>query len=173
MEFKIYYSSAFIMDMFLMISAILLACLNFFSPVFKSGYLHYNYIPWLLIAIVKLFQYKKYIPFIFTESPIFTFNENYIHDKPNNIRYYWADVKAITKGYYLLNIWVYQPENYLSGFHNTIKRWRAKRMIKKGKSPYFINIDIIDANDNDLLAVLNEYRLASQNQTDNTTGEVG
>lgn len=162
-----YYSSTLVMNLLTMIFAIIAACLGLFSPVFKSGFLHYNFILWFLVALIKFFQCKKYIPYALSDKPVFALNESYIYDIPNKRKYYLKDIKDITKKYYI-TIWLNDPSSYLPVFHTGIERWWANRRINNGKSPYLINIDVIDANDDDLFAVLNEYKIAAQNQEPDT-----
>jgi len=139
MEFKIRYSNTFVMNIILMILAVFMAGLDFFFPVFKDGRLHYQYVAWLLLFLIRFIQYRKYLFIGFTNKPVLIINEIHINDLARNTKYYWCDVREVYEKNRCLRIILYNPADYLSSFHNPIKRFSAKRLVNsKKRTPYSI-----------------------------------
>jgi len=160
MEFKIRYSNTFVMNIILMILALFMTGLDFFFPVFKEGFLHYQYGAWLLLFLTSFIQYRKYLFIGLTDKPVLIINEVYINDLARNTKYYWCDIREVYEKNGYLRIILYNPTNYLSSFHNAIKRFWAKHLVNsKKRTPYIINIDVVDVNPNVLLELLDDYSI--------------
>ncbi|MDB4923838.1 STM3941 family protein [Mucilaginibacter sp.] len=160
MEFKIRYSNTFVMNMSLIIIALLMASWDFISPTFQHGFLHYKYILWLVLALVRFLHYRKYIYLGLANKPVLIVNETYIYDLTKNIKYYWEDIKEVYERNAYLYINLYKPDDYLDNFHNPIKKLIAKNIIAaKDRTPYNINIDLINVNPNVFLEILDDYSI--------------
>ncbi|WP_295798871.1 STM3941 family protein [Mucilaginibacter sp.] len=148
------------MNIFAIIVAIFFAIMNFISPIAKHGLSHYLYIGWLLIAIARFLIYRKYIYFGVKNKAVLTVDEICIYDMIKNTKYYWSDIKEVYEKNAYLYITLYNPVEYLNNFHSPIKKYFAKRRINsKKRTPYYINIDVVNVNPNVLLELLDDYSI--------------
>jgi len=157
MEFKIRYSNTFVMNIFAIVVASLFAIMNFISPIAKTGVSHYLYIGWLLIAIFRFLIYRKYIYFGVKNKTVLIVDETCIYDLIKNAKYYWRDIKEVYEKNAYLYIVLYDPADYLNNIQNPIKRFWAKSLTgSKKRTPYNINIDVVNVNPNVLLEFLDD-----------------
>ena len=118
MEFKVRYSNTFVMNIFAIVVASLLAVMNFISPIIKHGPFHYLYIGWALIAVVRFLVYRRHIYRALRNEAILRIDETCIYDYVKNIKYDWTDIKEIYEENAYLYIILYNPADYLVNFHN-------------------------------------------------------
>src|SRR5271165_4951501 len=109
MEIKTRMSSTFIMNMFLITLALLMAVFSFFHRSPKYGIINYIYILWLFIAFVRVRVYLKYIYLMIFGLPVLIVNETCIHDLAKKIKYYWKDIEAVYDDNASLYIKLYKP----------------------------------------------------------------
>jgi len=166
MDFKIRYSNIFIVNILLIIVALGMALVSVIYPVFKSGILHYSYVIWALIALIRITVYYKPIYLAFYGKKVLTVNDEFIDDFINGIRYYWKDIKEIYEKNSHLYILLYEPNDYIKDIKNPVKRLVAKLFyISNGdKTPYIINIDLVNVNANVLLELMDDYSIKAESK---------
>jgi hypothetical protein len=163
MEFKIKYSDSLVLKISMAIIFGGLGLLNFISPVSKGGFLYHKWLIDALIAFLWLIQiYRPVYSSLFNKS-ILKVNEIYIYDSVADITYFWADIDEIYEQNSVLYITLHQPKHYLDKIGDPIRRWITKLRYKPvSKSHlFFISIDVVDFDPNDLLEVLNKYHITS------------
>jgi hypothetical protein len=158
MEFKPRLSNAFIMNIFMIILALLMALTCFFIK-FPNRIFNHSYILWLFIAYIRLRKYGKYIYFLFTGKTLFIVNENYIYDGARKIKYYWDDIEEINVENAYLYLKLKNPNEYLNKIG-----WRSRSFIEELISnsygtPFVINVDVVSVNLNALLVILDSYSI--------------
>jgi len=162
MEFKARASNTFLMNMFLIAFALLMATGDFVRPPRPDGFWHYRYIGWLLIALTRFIACRKYLYFILTGKLVLVVNETFVHDLISNIKYNWTDIEEIYDKNAYLYIKLYHPTDYVKYIRNPFKKLWAKNVVKSAdKTPFKINMDIVNVNPNVLLQVLDEYSQAT------------
>jgi hypothetical protein len=137
-----------------------LACLNFFSPIFKQGLLHYNYILYSLMAFTGLFTIYRPIYAVIIDKPILTVDESYIYDFNNDIKYDWKDIEKIYKKGRALYIKLYKPKDYLDKIGNPHRRFITRLWFKPNskRSLFYIETNLAETNGNELLDILEKFR---------------
>ena len=160
MEFKTKTDLLFLLQILLVIGSLSVASLDLFAPVFKTGFLRYNYIVYYLLGITWLLKIYGQIYSSFIGKPILKVNENYLYDLNNDITYYWKDVDSldIKRSFLIINL--KQPSAYLDKIGNSFRRFLVKLLYTPNTTTtlFFINMDIIDGDKNELFEVINNYR---------------
>ncbi|MES2112914.1 MAG: STM3941 family protein [Bacteroidota bacterium] len=159
MEFKARASNTFLMNMFLIAFALLMAASDFAQPPKPDGFWHYRYIGWLLISMARLFVYWKYLYILLTGKLVLSVNEVSVQDLVKNIKYNWNDIKEIYDENGYLYLKMYMPADYVRYIKNPIKRLRAMKsdINLSNQTPFKINMDMVNVNPNVLLQLLDDY----------------
>jgi hypothetical protein len=154
------------MNVLLIIVALAMAFANFFHPIFTSGLLHYNYLIWASIALIRSVSYYKPIYFVITKKPVLNVTHESIDDFITGTRYCWKDIKEIYEKDAYLHLILYKPEAYLINIKNPIKRLFAKifHSSDPDKTPFIVNIDLVDANPDALLELLDDYSIMAESK---------
>ena len=149
------------MNILLIIMATVMGLVDFLYPNFKDGFLHYSYILWIVIALARLITYYKPFYLSICKKTALAINAEYIDDFVSDIRYYWDDVKEIYEKNSYLYLKLYKPESYLSKIRSPLKRWTARVFYgaQTDRTPYVINIDLVDINPNVLLELMDDYSI--------------
>ena len=164
MEFKTRMSNTFIMNLFMIALALLMASFSLFNQSPQNGIINYIYILWLFIAYVRLRIYLKYINLMIFRRPVLIVNETCIHDLAKKIKYYWKDIDTVHEDNAYLYIKVYKPAEYLSKIGGPLKRFIKGLVSNPFNTPFIININMVDVNPDLLLTVLDNY---SKEETEN------
>lgn len=166
MNFKIRFSNIFVMNLLLISLAFAMAFINFFHPSFKTGPLHYNYVIWALIALVRSITYYRPVYFAIAKKTVLGITDEYIDDFLSGSRYYWKDVKEIYEKNARLYLILYQSEEHLADIGSPIKRFFARIFYSSDpdKTPFIINIDLVNANPNALLELLDDYSIRAESK---------
>ncbi|BAU54743.1 STM3941 family protein [Mucilaginibacter gotjawali] len=153
MEFDTRISSIFVMNMFFIGFAFVMAFYCSFYGDFRYAGFRYIYLIWLAIGFTRLLNYRKYFNFVIFRKPILVVNESGIYDLADNIKYLWKDIISIDEANAYLYIKVGNPKEYLANIQNPLKRFIKKLM----SEPFKINVDMIRVNGDVLLDILDEY----------------
>jgi len=86
MEFKPRVSNTFIMNMFMIALALLMAFYTFFHRFSRYEIFNYSYLAWLLIAYIRLRNYWRYIYLMLLNKPVLIVNETYIYELAKNVK---------------------------------------------------------------------------------------
>ena len=164
MEFKTRLSGFLFFQILLILALLSDATLDLLSPVFKTGFLHYNFIIYYLAGITWLLRIYRQIYSLITGKPILTINENYLYDFIDDIKYDWKDVEEIEEKQGFIYIKLYKPINYLNKIGNWHRRWVKKKWFNPtGKHSLFtIDSSLIAEDPNKLLEILNDYSLKAE-----------
>src|SRR5258708_7761657 len=122
MEFKTRISNTFIMNMFMIALALLMAYCTFFHRGFRYEIFNYSYVVWLFIAFIRLRNYRRYIYLMLLNKPVLIVNETYIYDLAKNVKYYWKDIESIYEDNAYLYIKLYKPDEYLTAKGKPLKK---------------------------------------------------
>jgi len=159
MDFKIRLSGSLIVRVCTTAIFFLLAALNFFSPLVRSGLLQYIYVLYFVTAVMSALLIYKDLYFTFSKKTVLSIDENCIRDYYNDVVYNWSDVEGTRQKYGYLYLKLYRPEDYL----NKIGNWHY-RMIKKlwykpgGKhNEFLVNIGLADAHKDELSKLVADY----------------
>jgi hypothetical protein len=161
MDFKIRYSSFFKFKLANAIIWLGLAILDFVSPMNISELWHYKYLVEALTAFLWLLQIYRPLYSGLFNKPILTANEEYIYDFANDIIYYWKDISDVYEEKSSLFINLYPPNDYLNRIGNPVRRFITRLRFKpnRKRSLFFIDIDLVDVDRNDLLEILDNYSI--------------
>ena len=161
MDFKIRPSGSLLIRFFVTAACVVVAFLNIFLPVFKTGLLHYNYILYSLMSVAFTIQIYRELYFTFSNKTVLSINENYIHDYYNDVIYKWSDVEGIRQKHGYLYLKLYHPEEYLDKIGNLHYRWVKKLWYKPGgkHNEFLVNISLADAGKDELSKLLNEHSI--------------
>ena len=156
MEFKVRLSNVFIMNIFMIVLAIIMAIVCYFSK-FPNKFFNYSYILWLFIAYSRLRAYGRYFYLFATGRSALFVNSNYIEDLTKGVKYYWNDILEINEENAYLYISLNDPKEYLKQI-----KWTSRNFIKEIISnaydtPFIINADVLNVNLNALLLINNNY----------------
>lgn len=95
------------------------------------------------------------------KKPALTITKDYIYDRINNIKYNWTDIDAFIESDTLLRIKLLDPKKYLNRSGDPVQKciilftfWLYSK-----KSPYVINLSMLDTNNKDLLQRMDDYRV--------------
>ena len=137
----------------------LLAALNFVRPLNKSGFLHYNYILYLVTAVMFALSIYREVYFTLSGKTVLSIDENCIHDYCYDVVYKWSDIEATRQKHGYLYLKLYQPEDYLDKIGNLRYRMVKKLWYKPdGKhNEFLINISLADAHKDELSKLVAEY----------------
>ena len=155
MEFKVNQSSTFIMNMFLVVLALLMAFYSRLHTDPSDGIISYAYILWLLIAILRFSTYRKYLYLMIYGKPVLIVNEEYIYDAAQDIKYKWEDITEIKEANAFLYIELDNEKEYLARIKNPLTRL----IIVLRGTALRINIDMVKVNPNALLQILDDYSI--------------
>lgn len=160
MEFKTRTGVFFLLQILLIIASLSLASLNLFAPVFKTGFLRYNYIAYYLLGITWLLRIYRQIYSSIVGKPILKVNENYLYDLNNDITYDWKDVDSVDIKRSFLIINLKQPSVYLDKIGNSFRRFLIKLLFRPNTKSalFFIDLDIVEAEKSELVGIINDYR---------------
>jgi hypothetical protein len=111
------------------------------------------------IALARLIVYRRYVYLTFYKKPILITNENYIYDVATETKYYWTDIEEVLIDNAYLYLTLYDPASYLNKIGDPVKRYFINLNYDPGKkrSPYRIDLDWIDLNQDDLLEILDDH----------------
>jgi len=134
-------------------------------PLVAVGFRHYTYIIFLSTAFLWFLRCYRQIYSALVGKDVLTVNESYIYDFIGDIKYYWKDVDEIYEMNSFLFIKLYEPEQYLEKIGNPFERLLVKLWFKPSskKPSFFINIDTVAADPDDLLKILNDYSIEAEN----------
>jgi hypothetical protein len=159
---RIRYSGFFVFQILVIAGLLFVAGLDFFHPVFKQGFFHYDYVIKILLALTFLIQIYRQVYAVIINKPILTVTDKYLYDFVFDIKYYWKDIVEIYEknGHLFINL--YYQEDYLNKIGNPLRRFVARRWFKPGrkKTLFFINLDIVEADPNKLLEIFENYRMS-------------
>ena len=113
MEFKAKFGGFFLLQILLIVGCLVVASLDLFAPVFKNGFLHYNYVIYYLLALTWSFKIYRQFYGLFIDKPILIINESYLYDFNHDITYYWKDIDNVYRKRNFLIINLKQPAEYL------------------------------------------------------------
>jgi hypothetical protein len=163
MEFKIRVSNSFVMNMCLVILASMMAIWSFFALRSNQGVLHYFFILWAVIALVRFSNYSRCLYIAVKGDPALVVNTSYIYDVVNNIKYYWKDVEELYDENSYLYINLHNPGNYAENISDPLRKMIITwRLSENATTPFKINIDVVNVNNDVLLEILDNYSIQAE-----------
>ena len=152
MEFDVRQSGAFVFNILLTLIAGFMAV---FSPVFfwnTTGFMHYSFILWLIIALIRGYNYFNYFILSINKKPVLIINDACISDEANQIKYYWDDILAMREENLYLYIKVKNPNAYLKRISNPLRKF-----IVGASGPTFrLNLDLIKCDPEVLIELIDD-----------------
>ncbi len=152
MEFDVRQSGAFVFNILL---ALVAGFMTVFSLVFfwhTDGFIHYSFIIWLIIALVRGYNYYNYFVLSINKKPVLIINEICISDEASQIKYYWEDILSMTEQNLYLYIKVKNPEAYLQRINNPFRK-----IIIGASGPSFrLNLDMIKCDSQVLIELIDD-----------------
>lgn len=105
---------------------------------------------YVTLQLVYLMVFKK---------PVLSISESGIFDRVNNVRYRWEDIVNISESNTVLRIDLRNPQKYLSRIKDPIQACviALAYWLYGKKSPYVINMSLVDANSKDVVKELSTY----------------
>ena len=159
MDFKIRPSGYLLIRVCTTAMFFLLAALNFFSPLNKTGLLRYNYVLYFVTAVLFALSIYRDLYFTLAGKTVLSIDENGIRDYCNDVVYKWSDVEATRQKHGYLYLTLYHPEDYLDKIGNRGYRRIKKLWYKPGgkHNEFLINIGLADADKDELSKLLHDY----------------
>ena len=152
MEFDVRQSGAFVFNILLMIIAGFMAVISLVFFWHAAGFLHYSFILWLIIALIRGYNYFNYLVLAINKKPVLIINDTYISDEANQIKYYWEDILGMTEQNLYLYIKVKNPEAYLQRISNPFRK-----LIIEASGPAFrLNLDLIKCDPEVLIELIDD-----------------
>ena len=93
------------------------------------------------------------------KKPVLSIGEDGIFDRVNNVRYRWEDITNISESNTVLRIDLRNPQKYLGRIKDPVQACviALALWLYGKKSPYVINMSLIDANSKDVVKELSTY----------------
>lgn len=144
---------------------LILAALDFFTPLNHTGLLQCMYVLYLVTAGIYILLIYRDLFFLFSAKPVLSINENQIHDHYNDVVYDWGDIEATRQKYGYLYLKLYHPEDYLNKIGNPHYRMIRKLWYKPGSehNEFLINLGLADANKDELSNLVTGYSIHKKN----------
>lgn len=129
------------------------------------GFLKSDFIIVCEVIFILLFWYItwRFLYLILFKKPALSINEDCIFDRMDNVKYNWNDIDEVIESNTLLRIKLRDPRKYLNRIGDPFQRCIALLTfwLYDKKSPYVINLSLLDANNKELLKTLNLYMAQS------------
>jgi hypothetical protein len=135
------------------------------SDLLHLGFLKSHFIIVCEVIFILLFWYVTWrlLYLILFKKPALSINEDYIFDRLDNVKYQWGDIDEVIESHTLLRIKLQDPKKYLNRIGDPVQRCIAilTFWLYNKKSPYVINLNLLDANTKELIKTLNHYMTQS------------
>ena len=158
MEFYVRQSSAFVFNILMVAVAGIMAAFSLIFFWHSTGAMHYFFILWLIIAMVRGYNYFNYFVLSLNKKPVLIINETCISDEANQIKYYWNDILAMTEQNLYLYIKIKDPDAYLQRISNPFRKF----VIGASGPAFKINLDLIKCDPEVLIDLINEANPVAQ-----------
>ena len=156
-EFDVRQSGAFVFNILLVVIAGFMAVFSLLFFWHATGFMHYSFILWLIIALIRGYNYFNYFVLSINKKPVLIINNTCISDEANQIKYYWDDILAMTEENLYLYIKVKNPEAYLQRIGNPVRKF-----IVGISGPRFrLNLDLIKCDPEVLIELIDDINPAT------------
>ncbi len=152
MEFYVRQSGAFVLNILMAVIAGFMAAFSLVWFWNSIGFLHYSFIVWLTLALVRGYNYFNYFVLSINKKPVLIINEICISDEANQIKYYWQDILGLTEQNLYLYIKVKNPDAYLQRISNPVRKF----IIGVSGPSFRLNLDLIKCEPEVLIELIDD-----------------
>jgi hypothetical protein len=136
------------------------------------GFLKSHFIIVCEVIFLMLFWYitLQLLYLMLFKKPALSINEDCIFDGLDNVKYNWDDIDEVIESNTLLRIKLRDPRKYLNRIGDPLQKCIALLTfwLYNKKSPYVINLSLLDVNNKELLKTLNRYMTQSTGRENKT-----